>query len=291
MLRPQRISGRLMQALPLVLALSTGDLGATTDSPGTPPALALAQVYRADIDVSRYWISEKLDGVRAAWDGHQLLSRHGHVIQAPEWFIQSLPKEALDGELWIGRGEFERLSGAVRRQQAVDEEWRQISYKVYDLPGAAGSFTERLGRLTEIVRRAGLPWLQQVEHLRVKDRAALMAHYKDVIKQGGEGLMLHLGDAGFVAGRTAVLQKLKPFDDGEARVIGFLPGQGKYAGLTGALQLETPDGRRFAVGSGLSDALRRNPPPIGTLITYRHSGLTGRGMPRFPRFYRVYEGL
>ena len=288
MLRRVSFPGRLIPALALVA--STLPLYATAGEP-VAPALALAQVYRADIEVSRYWISEKLDGVRAAWDGANLLSRQGHVIHAPEWFIKGLPKTALDGELWIGRGEFERLSGTVRRQQPVDEEWRQVRYRVYDLPGAPGNFTERLARLADIVRQAGTPWLQIVEHFRVADRAALMARYKDVIGQGGEGLMLHLGDAGFVAGRTDVLQKLKPFDDGEARVIGILPGKGKYAGLTGALQLETPDGRRFAVGSGLSDAQRREPPPVGTVITYRHSGLTGRGLPRFPRFHRLYEPL
>ena len=288
MLRRVSFPGRLIPALALVA--STLPLYATAGEP-VAPALALAQVYRADIEVSRYWISEKLDGVRAAWDGANLLSRQGHVIHAPEWFIKGLPKTALDGELWIGRGEFERLSGTVRRQQPVDEEWRQVRYRVYDLPGAPGNFTERLARLADIVRQAGTPWLQIVEHFRVADRAALMARYKDVIGQGGEGLMLHLGDAGFVAGRTDVLQKLKPFDDGEARVIGILPGKGKYAGLTGALQLETPDGRRFAVGSGLSDAQRREPPPVGTVITYRHSGLPGRGLPRFPRFHRLYEPL
>ena len=288
MLRSVSFPGRLIPALALVA--STLPLYATAAEP-VAPALALAQVYRADIEVSRYWISEKLDGVRAAWDGANLLSRQGHVIHAPEWFTKGLPKAALDGELWIGRGEFERLSGTVRRQQPEDEEWRQVRYRVYDLPGAPGNFTERLARLADIVRQAGTPWLQIVEHFRVADRAALMSRYRDVISQGGEGLMLHLGDAGFVAGRTDVLQKLKPFDDGEARVIGILPGKGKYAGLTGALQLETPDGRRFAVGSGLSDALRREPPPVGTVITYRHSGLTGRGQPRFPRFYRVYESI
>ena len=146
-------------------------------------------------------------------------------------------------------------------------------------------------RLAEVVRQTARPWLQRVEQVRVANRAELMEHYEKIIAGGGEGLMLHLADAPFAAGRSDVLQKLKPFEDGEARVVGFNPGQGKYAGLTGALAVETPDGRRFAVGSGLPDALRRAPPAVGTLITYRHNGLTGRGLPRFPRFHRLYEAL
>lgn len=289
MQHPDHFPKRLMQVL--ILALCTGTLAAAAEEPDTAPALALAQVYRDEIDVSRYWVSEKLDGVRAAWDGQRLLSRQGHVIRAPGWFTKGLPKDRLDGELWIGRGEFERLSAAVRRHEPADEEWRAIRYVVYDLPGASGSFTERLGRLAEIVRQAGQPWLQMIEQVRVANRTELTQRYEQVLGQGGEGLMLHLGDADFVAGRTDVLQKLKPFEDGEATVIGHVPGQGKYAGLTGALQVETQDGRRFAVGSGLSDQLRREPPPVGTVITYRHNGLTGRGLPRFPRFHRVFEPI
>ena len=291
MSRQQPFPGRLIHVLPLALAMGAFPLVAAQPGPDAPPSLELAQVYRGAIDVSRYWVSEKLDGVRAAWDGAKLVSRQGHVIRAPDWFTRDLPKEALDGELWIGRGEFERLSGAVRRHEPDDEEWRAIRYMVYDLPGAPGSFSERLVRLAEVVRQTARPWLQRVEQVRVANRAELMEHYEKIIAGGGEGLMLHLADAPFAAGRSDVLQKLKPFEDGEARVVGFNPGQGKYAGLTGALAVETPDGRRFAVGSGLPDALRRAPPAVGTLITYRHNGLTGRGLPRFPRFHRLYEAL
>ncbi|MDP3031565.1 MAG: DNA ligase, partial [Rhodocyclaceae bacterium] len=75
------------------------------------PALLLAERYQGGIDVSQYWVSEKLDGVRAYWDGRQLRFRSGNVILAPAWFIAALPAHSLDGELWLGRGTFERLSG------------------------------------------------------------------------------------------------------------------------------------------------------------------------------------
>jgi DNA ligase-1 len=103
--------------------------------------------------------------------------------------------------------------------------------------------------------------------------------------------MLHRDDASYETGRSSALLKLTPWQDAEAVVVDHLPGQGKYAGMVGALRMEMADGRRFSLGSGLSDGLRRNPPPLGTLVTYRYRELTGNGMPRFPRYLRVRDKL
>lgn len=40
----------------------------------------------------------------------------------------------------------------------------------------------------------------------------------------------------------------------------------------------------FNVGTGLSDKLRKNPPAIGAIITYRFQELTKDGVPRFPSY-------
>ena len=63
-------------------------------------------------------------------------------------------------------------------------------------------------------------------------------------------------------------------------------GQGQYAGLLGALIVERPDGLRFRIGSGFSNAQRARPPAIGSQVTYRYNGLTDSGTPRFARFLR-----
>lgn len=255
------------------------------------PPLQLALPYRAAASVKDFWISEKLDGVRAYWNGQRFLSRQGHIITAPAWFLAVLPPVALDGELWMGRGQFEALSAAVRRQQPDEEEWRRIRYMVFDLPSAIGPFSTRLEQLLSITEKSGAAWLQAVDQIRVANREELMHRYRQVLDGGGEGLMLHRADAHYRAGRADSLQKMKPFDDGEALVTGYQPGQGKFVGMTGALLLETRDGRRFKVGSGLTDELRRSPPPVGSRITYRHSGLTGQGLPRHPRFHRIFDPL
>ena len=256
-------------------------------SEDVPPAAMLAGRWREGLDPAAYWVSEKLDGVRACWDGQRLRFRSGRPIPAPGWFIAALPDVPLDGELWLGRGRFEAVSGLVRREAVDETGWRSVRYMVFDTPGAAGTFDERLTRLRGIVERAGLPWLQVVPQFRVVDAAALAATLDAVLAAGGEGLMLHRADARWENGRSEALLKLTPFLDAEARVVGHLSGRGKYAGMVGALEVETPDGRRFRIGSGLSDADRRAPPPLGSEVTYRYRELTGGGLPRFPVFVRI----
>jgi DNA ligase-1 len=162
---------------------------------------------------------------------------------------------------------------------------------IFELPDALGTFTDRVEQIKAVAAAANLPWLQAVPQFRLPDAAALQKMLRDIVRSGGEGLMLHRADAAYETGRSSALLKLTPWLDAEATVVGHLPGKGKYAGMTGALQMEMPDGRRFALGSGLSDALRRNPPPVGTLITYRYRELTKNGMPRFPRYLRVRDKL
>lgn len=262
---------------------------AWSDTPPAAPAMLLAEVYAADVDVTQYWVSEKFDGVRAQWDGRTLRFRGGGVVPAPAWFTARFPAVPLDGELWVGRGQFDALSGTVRKLEPVDAEWRLVRYLIFELPGAAGDFSARIRQMQALVAEAGVPWLQAVEQTRVADRAALMRQLDTIVRAGGEGLMLHRADAPYLTGRSDALLKLKPWMDAEAIVVGYVPGKGKYLNMTGALQMEMPDGRRFRIGSGLSDALRRQPPPIGTRITYRYQHLTQSGVPRFPRYLRVRE--
>lgn len=254
-----------------------------------PPELLLANLYRDGLDPAHYLVSEKLDGVRAYWDGHQLLSRAGHPIAAPAWFVAGLPGQPLDGELWIGRGQFERLSGIVRKAEPLDVDWRDVRYMIFELPGADGSFAERAQRIAALVRAANVPWLREIPQFAAVDRNKLQKMLADVLAGGGEGLMLHRADAPYETGRSDTLLKLKPWLDAEGVVVAHLPGKGKYAGMLGAVRLRLPDGREFNLGTGFSDDQRRDPPPLGATVTYRYRELTSRGLPRFASFLRVRD--
>ena len=250
------------------------------------PALMLAGKYRPGLDLSAYWVSEKYDGVRGFWDGQRLWTRGGEPLSPPAWFTQGWPPTPMDGELWAGRGRFEEVSGTVRQLQASDEAWRRIRFMVFDLPAHPGLFDERLAAYQTLVRQLDLPWVVAVPQEKITDHGTLQRRLKTDIQAGAEGLMLHRGDSPYRAVRGDDLVKLKPFDDAEARVLSYVPGKGRHAGRMGALWVETPDGQRFRLGTGFSDAQRKHPPSVGSWITYRYRGLHDSGLPRFASFLR-----
>lgn len=254
--------------------------------PIASPPLLLAETMRGDVDVTRYWVSEKLDGVRAVWDGKMLRFRSGRQVNAPAWFTAALPPEPLDGELWMGRRRFEVLSGIVRKLQPRDEDWLQVKFMVFEQPNGRGDFTARIEALRGLVKQAGVPWLELVEQFRVTDRQALKEKLDEIVSAGGEGVMLHLADAPYLTGRSDVLLKLKPLRDAEATVVAHVPGRGRLTGMMGALQVETPEGRRFEIGTGFTDALRRDPPAVGSVVTYQYRDVTRNGVPRFVSYLR-----
>lgn len=267
------------------------------------PALMLANVLQkdSDINLSYYWVSEKYDGVRAFWDGERLLSRQGNEYHAPLWFVAGLPKIPLDGELWLGRGLFDRLSGIVRKHTPIAEEWRQVRYMVFDLPRHTGTFDERLSVLQSLTERAYLQpsHLVIVPQWRVDTEDELLAQLSTFVKNNAEGLMLHDGRSLYAAKRSDDLLKLKPSFDREGIITDYEPGRGKYEGMMGALWVESflpnEEGalvkHTFKIGSGFSDKERANPPGIGREITFQYSGLTSKGKPRFVRYLRVRQNF
>lgn len=257
-------------------------------APSSSPVM-LANVYHAGITLGEYWVSEKYDGVRGYWDGATLRTRSGVVIPAPAWFVAGWPKTPMDGELWAGRGRFEQASSTIRQQPADDEAWRHMRYMVFDLPAQPGMFDQRLPALQKLVAQIGRPWVQAVPQFKVATEEELKHRLDQVAQAGGEGLVLHRGASRYRAGRSDDLLKLKPFDDAEARVVGYMPGKGKYTGMLGSLLVELPDGTRFRIGTGFSDEQRRHPPPVGSMVTFQYQGTTSGGKPRFARFMRVRE--
>lgn len=271
-----------------------GSLAAKEKDPagGTPatenqtPHLLLANVWNPSIDPTGWWMSEKYDGLRAYWDGQKLWSRYGNLIHAPDYFLAELPRDiVLDGELWIGHGKFEETMSIVRSERP-DDRWNRVRYMVFDAPQAKGTFEQRMQFLRENVSE-GNRFVRVVAQERCQGVTQLLAERDRVVRQGGEGVMLRQPESAYEAGRSPTLLKVKPYDDAEATVIAHEPGKGKFAGKLGALRVRADDGREFSVGSGLTDADRESPPPVGTVITYRFRGLTAKGLPRFPSYLRV----
>jgi DNA ligase-1 len=278
---------RLGDALPQRPAkTSTGSEGQGESDENAGPPLLLAERWDNAADLSDWWMSEKLDGVRAYWDGKQFLSRQGNLYHAPAWFVEGLPAVPLDGELWIDRKKFQRTVGIVRRQDKNDL-WKEVRFLVFDAPAAAGGFEDRLGFLKDALAGSAPKFARQHAHERCRNLDALRAELARIEALGGEGLMLREPGSKYVASRSTTLLKVKTFHDAEAVVVGHQEGAGRHKGRMGALLVRLPDGTNFAVGTGFSDRERENPPAIGATVTFRYQELSDTGVPRFPSWVGV----
>lgn len=250
------------------------------------PDLLLATVYKSGINVQRYWISEKLDGVRAYWDGEKLISRQGNVFNAPAWFTEGFPQQPLDGELWLARDSFEQTLSIIKSKNKQDQ-WALLTYQLFELPKAKGSFTERLQQLEILVAQTTNPYLKVIPQFRVQSETELQRLLEEYVAKDAEGLMLHHQDAPYRTGRSGDLIKLKPYQDAEGEIVAYRYGQGKYQGQIRGYVVALEDGRRINISNGLKNTERESPLPIGAVITYQYNGYTTTGKPRFARYLRV----
>jgi DNA ligase-1 len=250
------------------------------------PALLLAQSWDNHQDLTDWWISEKLDGVRALWDGQQFLSRQGNRFHAPAWFVAGFPEVPLDGELWLARKSFQRTVSTVRRQDQ-SEGWREIKFVVFDAPQVAAPFETRMAFVSTTFQEQKPAYADVLKQERCKGQTHLREELARIVSLGGEGLMLRQPESLYEPGRSSTLLKVKTFQDAEAVVVDHVAGRGRHKGRIGALIVQLPDGTQFSVGTGFTDAQRNKPPPIGATITFRYQELTDGGVPRFPSFVGV----
>ncbi|HHF3261572.1 DNA ligase [Vibrio diabolicus] len=269
----------------IALAVMTASSQLQADTSLTPP-VSLAQSYQDGIDVSEYWYSEKLDGIRAYWTGQHLVTRNGNRIYAPDWFIDSLPDYPLDGELWAGRGNFHLVQQTVLDKTPVESAWRNIDFMIFDMPYSAGDYRKRYYNIKDLVLEVDQAHIKYVEHRAIQNEAHLFAQLDKISISDGEGVMLRKVSSRYQAGRGSDLLKLKRYADDEALVVGYKPGTGRLLGMMGAMLVRLPDGTEFYIGSGFTDEVRRQPPKIGSTVTFRYNGFTHTGKPRFARFLR-----
>jgi DNA ligase 1 len=260
------------------------------DEDADGPPVLLAMPWDKVLDPKGWWLSEKLDGVRAWWDGKQFLSRVGNRFLAPDWFVAGLPDFPLDGEIWMARKQFQRTVGIVKREDRSDH-WRELRFVVFDAPTQTSLFEERLTFVADLLKRQQPPYATALPHDRCLGLEHLRSELARVEGLGGEGLMLRQPQSKYEAGRSTTLLKIKSFIDAEARVVGHQAGAGRHKGRLGALLVELADGTPFGVGTGFSDAERDHPPPIGSIICFRYQELTEAGVPRFPSYVGLRDDV
>ena len=258
------------------------------------PPILLAHKFEDfdDLDPTGWWFSEKLDGVRAYWDGSNFISRQGNVFHAPDWFKACLPKdEILDGELWMGRQMFQKTISVVKRH-----DWGAgatgVKYVIFDVPqfnDNGGGFEARLNHAVNIAIAINQPHVTALQHDLVKSRQHLANELKAVEAAGGEGLMIRRPGSSYQVGRSSTLLKVKPFKDDEGTIIGHKPGKGRHKGTMGAVVVRMKSGVEFDLGTGFTDEDRRNPPSTGAQVTFRYTELTNDGKPKCSSFVSVRD--
>jgi len=261
-----------------------------------------------------WYLSEKYDGLRGIWTGKELVARptkkdgvlKGKVFNyVPKWFINMLPPGvSLDGEIWMGRGRFQEVSGLSNlklgkkiTEKDLDTKWKDVKFMVFDLPHSKKPYVERRDELKKIIDGINIKQgkdcpIQMSNSTIVKDN--LTELYTEYTLNGAEGIVLREPYSLYETKRSKLLLKMKLSDDAEAIVIGYVPGTNKYKGLLGSLICEI-NGKKFNIGTGFSDLMRQeyNDPhsehyiPIGSKVNFGYMELTKDGIPRHP----VYRGI
>lgn len=151
-------------------------------------------------DVAGWIASEKLDGWRCVWTGSQLLTRSGNALSAPSWFTSALPATRLDCELHLGRG----YNHNDTHRAIAANEWQRLKLTAFDIPEIG------LPVETAIQRLALLPQTASVGFSIVRDIIHARQMMREIVEQGGEGLMLRKPGSLYVDFRNDNLLKLKP---------------------------------------------------------------------------------
>jgi len=241
------------------------------------PMLARRYEYA---DPTGWWMSEKLDGVRAVWTGTDFISRTGKVFPAPAELKESMPKGVtLDGELFGGRGKFQTSIGKIRRGI-----WDGITFKVFDVINEE-PFEARQDALSALQLPA---WCEVVKQVKCLSEAHLKQYEQSLVSMGAEGVMIRKPQSLYKHSRSNDLQKIKRLQSSEAEVIGYEQGEGKHANRVGALITKFA-GQVFKLGTGLTNEERENPPAVGSIVTFSFFELTDGGKPRFASFIGVRD--
>lgn len=244
-----------------------------------------------------YAVSEKFDGIRALWDGQNMFSKSGKILAIPPCFSDKLSPLGLkngdfvEGELWIDYGAFDEISSVILRKNPTCTDFERVKYLIFNAHlGESSDFLANLSQVKGILDSQNLTQdrcIQVITQHRFATQKELSDFFNTVIAKGGEGVIVRDSRVAF---------KLKPQNDAECKIVDYSRGKGRIRGKVGAIICESladknsgiEKGVIFRIGSGLSDKMRENPPKIGTIITYKFSGISKNGIPKHTRFLRIY---
>jgi DNA ligase 1 len=232
--------------------------------------------------INNWLMSEKLDGIRAYWDGKNLYTKNGNPIFTPKEFTNNFPSFELDGELWTKRDDFENIQNIVL-DKSPSSKWNEISYNIFEAPNSKGNFYKRVEKIKIWFENNPNNNVNIIKQYLCKDEEDLDTFLEKIISLKGEGVIIKNPNLEYINKRSQNSLKVKKFydDEGIIQKINYKNNQMK------SLTIKLKNGTTFNLGNGFSDIQRVNPPKVGEQITFKYYGLTKNGKPKFASFLRV----
>jgi len=285
-----------------------------------------------------------------------LWTRYGNPIFAPEWFLNGLPSFPIDGELWTGYRQWSKLRKIISTDIPDSNRWKDVIFCAFNAPVAnqvlfdgeinLTNFSKTIIGCEEFISRRGgsiekhrtnweghkflLDNLIEHDNLLVHPQRFMSTQedldtfLSDVLAKTGEGLVAIHPTAIYSCSRHRHSVKIKPYQDSEAVVVGYVSGRetdkgSKLLGLMGALIVDWK-GKRFELsgftneervithttGSGSSIPYNwacANPEthlpshyhcaafPRGSVVTFKFREISDAGVPKEASYLRPFEGV
>jgi len=235
-------------------------------------------------DVTGWYISEKLGGIRCLWNGLEMWPKSGPQYNLPEFFIERLPKSPLDGELCMKGGSLSRCMMVVKKKPTdpdFEKEWNNMSFVVYDAPEAPGTFQQRLQALKEYFEKSDGLYVNLHEYKKCEGNSDAEKELKQEERKGGEGILLTNPNGEYVKGKSKNVLERKSKFEGRAIVKEVIRDKEKPQIIT-SLRVENVKGIEFMINRGITDDLRKNPPKVGDEIVYEYKGILDSEKPKAP---------
>lgn len=222
---------------------------------------------------TEFWLTQKLNGVRATYYKGKLYARSGvpfkgleHITNEFAW--DNTDSIVLDGELTLkDKGTLsdnEAFRVATGIINSSDGDKTSICYTVFDMLPTC-DFEKGESEATYSTRRQALSGIQMtlgedspVNILPVlyhgTDQSKIDEYLEQMVREDKEGLMLNL-DVPYKCKRHSGILKVKRFYTMDLPITAYEEGSGRLAGTLGAFVLEYK-GNEVRVGSGFTDEQR-----------------------------------
>lgn len=264
--------------------------------PRNVPEVMLAHKYQERYHKGPFFMSEKLDGIRAIMFNGKLYSRNGLIIHAPQWFLDAIPEGTYDGELWTKRANFQKLSSIIKKKVPRDDEWKLVSYRIFDDPTSTNNFSVTYSRLSKVLPICSENTKSSVcleQQTLADSHNEIMTHFRQIRNRNGEGIVLRKNAPYKPGVRTEDMLKVKEFKEREAKIVGMTYYEKTNRLKSLVCEWKTPYGHivTFKVFNGISEGMKHNGGKeffkIGDFVTVQFYEYTKNGLPRFP----VFKGI